>query len=306
MSGAVSGYEIGGWASTRKRVLRSKMVIAGLIVLGTFAVLTVIHPVLQATVWSSEPAVYHPQTGHDRTILHPSSPSLDHLLGTDPLGRDVLSLVTYGLRPTFLVAVATALSAGIIGLVVGTSAAYFKGRPDRALTHMSDAFALLPPPLIFLIASKRGLLGPIELGLLYGSFFGLGSAAIVVRARAVAVMEKLYIDAARCAGGSPRRIIINHVVPDVLPHVAVIVLAGVVGALVTQGFVEFLGIGEYREGLGSLVYNALAYRMALGTGVPWSSLMAGALSISLLASSFYMISAGLREVGDPRRALRRA
>ncbi len=306
MSSAVSGYEIAGWASTRKRVLRNKMVIVGLIILGTFAVLTVIHPVLQATVWSSEPAVYHPQTGHDRTILHPSSPSLDHLLGTDPLGRDVLSLVTYGLRPTFLVAVATAVSAGLIGLAVGTSAAYFKGRPDRALTHMSDAFALLPPPLIFLIASKRGLLGPIELGLLYGSFFGLGSAAIVVRARAVAVMEKLYIDAARCAGSSPRRIIINHVVPDVLPHVAVIVLAGVVGALVTQGFVEFMGIAEYRDGLGSLVYNALTYRMALGTGVPWSSLMAGALSISLLASSFYMISAGLREVSDPRRALRRA
>ena len=87
MSRVVSGYEIAGWAGTRRRVFRSKMVIAGLIILGTFAVLTVIHPVLQATVWSSEPSVYHPQTGHDRTILHPSSPSLDHLLGTDPLDR---------------------------------------------------------------------------------------------------------------------------------------------------------------------------------------------------------------------------
>jgi len=306
MSRTTPGYELGGWAGTRKRVLRNKMVIVGLVILGTFAVLTFIHPVLQATVWSSEPSVYHPETGHDRTILHPSSPSLDHLLGTDPLGRDVLSLMTYGLRPTFLVAISTAVSAGIVGLVMGTSAAFFKGRPDRALTHVADAFALLPPPLIFLIASKRGLLGPIELGLLYGLFFGLGSAALVVRARAVAVMEKVYIEAARCAGGSPRWIITNHVVPDVLPHVAVIVLAGVVGALVTQGFVEFMGIAEYRYGLGNLVYNALTYRMALGTGVPWSSLLAGALSISLLASSFYLISAGLREVSDPRRMLRRA
>ena len=141
MSSAVSGYEIGGWAGTRKRVLRNKMFVAGLIILGTFAVLTVIHPVLQATVWSSEPAVYHPQTGHDRTILHPSPPSLDHVLGTDPLGRDVLSLVTYGLRPSFVIAVSAAVSAGIVGLVVGTSAAYFKGRRDRALTHIADAFA---------------------------------------------------------------------------------------------------------------------------------------------------------------------
>jgi len=79
-----------------------------------------------------------------------------------------------------------------------------------------------------------------------------------------------------------------------------------VGALVTQGFVEFLGIGEYRSGLGVLVYNALTYRMALGTDVPWAALMTGALSISLLASAFYMISAGLREVSDPRRERRRA
>ncbi len=259
---------------------------------------------LQATVWSGKGMIYRPETGHDPAILHPSGPSLAHWLGTDPLGRDVLSLMTYGLRPTFLIAIATAVTAGIVGMVMGTAAAFFKGRGDRVLTHVADAFVLLPPPLIFLIASKRGLLGPLEMGALYGLFYGMGPATIVVRARAVAVMEKLYIDAARVAGGSPRWIISHHVVPDVIPHVAATVLAGVVGALVTQGFIEFLGIAEYRYGLGNLVYNALAYRQVLGTGVPWSTMMAGALSLSLLASSFYLISAGLREVGDPRRLRR--
>jgi peptide/nickel transport system permease protein len=299
-------YEIEGWADTRKRVFKSKMVLAGLVLLGVFAVLTFIHPVLQATVWSSKPAVYRPETGHDTTISHPSGPTIAHPLGTDPLGRDVLSLMTYGLRPTFLVAIATALGAGIVGLVAGTSAAFFRGRYDRVLTHVADAFVLLPPPLIFLIASKRGLMGPFELGLLYGLFFGLGPAAIVVRSRALAVMEKPFIDAARSVGGSPRWIVTHHVVPHVIPHVAVIVLAGVVGALVTQGFVEFLGIAEYRYGLGNLVYNALTYQRALGSGVAWSALLAGALAISLLASSFYMISSGLRDVTDPRRSSRRA
>ncbi|MFH2073324.1 MAG: ABC transporter permease [Actinomycetota bacterium] len=304
MSTSTPEYKIEGWADTWARVFRSKMVIVGLIILGFFAILTFIHPVLQATIWAGKQMVYRPETGHDPAIFHPSGPSLAHLLGTDPLGRDVLSLMTYGLRPTFLVAIATALSAGLIGMVVGTSAAFFKGRGDRVLTHMADAFVLLPPPLIFLIASKRGLMGPIELGLLYGLFYGLGPATIVVRSRSLAVMEKLYIDAARVSGGGPRWIITHHVIPDVIPHVAAVVLAGVVGALVTQGFIEFLGIAEYRYGLGNLVYNALVYRGALGTGVPWSTLMAGALSISLLASSFYLISAGLREVGDPRRTRR--
>lgn len=298
-------HEIEGWADTRKKIRQSKMVVAGVSILAVFAVLTFIHPVLQATIWASKQGVYRPETGHDPAISHPSGPTLDHLLGTDSLGRDVLSLMTFGLRPTFLVAVATAVSAGVIGLVVGTTSAYFRGKYDRAMTQVADAFVLLPPPLIFLIASKRGLLGPFALGLLYGLFFGFGPAAIVVRSRALSVMEKPFIDAARSVGGSPSWIITHHVVPHVIPHVAVVVLAGVVGALVTQGFVEFLGIAEYRFGLGNLVYNALTYRTALGTSVPWSALMAGALSISLLASSFYMISSGLREVTDPRRGSRR-
>jgi len=305
VTGNASVYRMQGWSDTGRRVVRSKMVVAGLVILGVFTVLAFAHPVLQATVWSSSPSVYRPETGFDPAIAHPSGPTLAHPLGTDPVGRDVLSLMTYGLRPTFVVAVATAVSAGVAGIIAGTSSAFFRGRYDRVMTHVSDAFVLLPPPLIFLIASKRGLLGPLELGLLYGLFFGLGPAAIVVRSRSLLVMGKPFIEAARAAGGSPRWIITHHVLPDVLPQAAVSVLAGVVGALITQGFVEFLGIAEYRYGLGNLVYNALTYRMALGTGVPWSSLLTGALSISLLASSFYLISAGLREVSDPRRGPRR-
>jgi peptide/nickel transport system permease protein len=301
------GYEpeITGWAEIRRMAGRSKMIIAGLVILASFTVLAFIHPVLTATVWADRPDIYRPVTGHDRSIDHPSGPSVAHPLGTDPLGRDVLSLMTYGLRPSFIVAVASAIGAATVGLVAGTSAAFFRGRYDRVMTHVSDAFMLLPPPLVFLLASKRGLMGPLELGLLYGILFGLGPAAIVVRARALAVMEKPFIDAARTAGGSPRWIITHHVVPHVIPHLAAVVLAGVVGALVTQGFVEYLGIGAYRYGLGNLIYNALQYRFVLRTSVPWSTLLAGGLGISLLASSFYMISVGLRGAGDPRRSRRR-
>lgn len=306
MIAATDGYEIASWSDTRARIRNNKMILTGLIVLALFAILAFVHPVLQATIWSDSQSVYRPETGHDPSISHPSGPSTAHLLGTDPLGRDVLSLMTYGLRPTFLVAVAVALSAAAVGIIAGTSAAFFRGRYDRVFTRIADAVVLLPPPLMFLIASKRGLLGPIELGLLYGLFAGLGPAAIVVRSRALSVMAKPFVDAARAVGGSPRWVITHHVLPGVLPHVAVVVLGSVVGALVTQGFVEFLGIWEYRYGLGNLVYNAITYQRALGTGVPWSALMAGALGITFLASAFYMISSGLRTAIDPRLARRRA
>jgi peptide/nickel transport system permease protein len=277
---AATGHEIQAWADTRKRLWGNRMVVMGVVILGIFTVLAFIDPVLHATVWSARPQVYNPLVGFDPAVLHPSGPSLVHPFGT-------------------------ALSAGVVGLVFGTASAYFRGGFDRVMTHVSDAFVLLPPPLIFLIASKRGLLNPFELGLLYGLFFGLGPATIVVRSRAIAVMERPFIDAARSAGGSPRWIVTHHVVPHVLSHVAVVVLAGVVGALVTQGFVEYLGIEEIRIGLGNLVYNGLTYARALGTGVPWSTLLSGALGISLLASSFYLISAGMREVTDPKRGSRR-
>jgi ABC-type dipeptide/oligopeptide/nickel transport system permease subunit len=85
-----------------------------------------------------------------------------------------------------------------------------------------------------------------------------------------------------------------------IPHTAVGLLAGVVGALVTQGFIGFPGIAEYRHGLGMLVDNALAYGIAPGTRAPWSSLVAGVFPISLLTASFRMISAGLGEIADSR------
>lgn len=299
------GHATGGWADARGRLRSNRMFVAGVSLLGLFALATVMHPVLQATVWADQQAIYRPATGHDPTISHPSGPSLAHPLGTDPLGRDGLSMVTFGLRPAFTVAIATALAAGAIGLFMGVTGAYFRGRWDWFTTHVADAFLLLPPPLVFLIASKRGLMGPLQLGLVYGIFYGLGPAAIVVRSRALAIMEKPYIEAARSVGGNARWIIVHHLVPHLMAHVAVVVLAGVVGALVTQGFVEFLGIRNYRIGLGNMVYAGLTYMTSFGTGVPWATIMSGALAISLLASSFYMISAGLREATDPRLARRR-
>ena len=116
MSSAPLEYEIRGWLDTRQRLRRSKMVIVGLVIIGVFGTLAFAHPILQATVWSSRPSVYQPETGFDPAVIHPSGPTVAHPLGTDSLGRDVLSLMSYGLRPTFFVAIASALGAGVTGL----------------------------------------------------------------------------------------------------------------------------------------------------------------------------------------------
>lgn len=290
----------------RSTLRRSPMARWGIILLFALTLLAFIHPVLQATVWSDGRTIYHPTIGYDPAISHPSGPGPGHLLGTDPLGRDVVSLITFGLRPSFLLAVTVAISATVLGLLAGTMAAALRGRGDRVISTLADALVLLPPPLVFLVVVRgRPDWTVIHYGVIYGIIFGMGPVALVARSRAMAVMQKPFIDAARISGARSRWIVRRHLMPQVLPHAAIAALGGVVGAIIAQAFIEFLGAGStHRGSLGALVYDSITYSAVFSTGVPWNALLAGALTISLLATSFYMISAGLRDAMDPRLAAR--
>lgn len=293
------------WRRSSRRtsaLRRSPMARAGIVLLSAFTILAFIHPVLQATVWAEQRTVYHPIVGYDPTMAHPSGPAAGHILGTDPLGRDVLSLVTFGLRPSFLLAITVAASATILGLIAGTSAASLRGRSDRFITVLADTMVLLPPPLLMLVVVRgRPDWSVVHYGIVYGVVFGLGPVALVARSRAMAVMTRSFIDASRVSGARPGWITRRHLMPQVLPHASVAALGGVVGALITQGFIEFLGAGQtHRGSLGATVYDGITYRAIFGTDVPWNALLFPALAISLMAASFYMISAGFREAMDPR------
>ncbi len=277
----------------------SPKLLAGGLLLATFVLLGLSHTALQSTIWSGEPRVYHPVIGHDGAISHPSGPSGAHWLGTDPLGRDVVSLLTVSLWPSLAMALVVAVTTGVVSLAAAATAAYFGRGIDRVLTSAADAMLLFPAPLLFLVvAIARPDMPVVTLGVLYGLAYGLGAGAIVVRSRALVVMAKPFVDAARVAGGSAPWILRRHLVPHLLPYVAVQVLAGVTGALIIQGFVEY-NAGGTRVGLGNLVYHALTYREALLTSPPWSTLLAGGLAISLLAAAFYLMSIGIKEMLDP-------
>jgi peptide/nickel transport system permease protein len=277
----------------------SPKLVAGVLLLSGFVILALSHPLLQSTIWSGEMRVYHPVIGHDAAISHPSAPSASHWLGTDPLGRDVVSLLTVSLWPSLAMAAVVAVTTGIVSLAAAAAAAYFRRGVDRVLTSAADAMLLFPAPLLFLVvAIARPDIPVVLLGALYGVTYGLGAGAIVVRSRALVVMAKPFIDTARLAGGSASWIVRRHLVPHLIPYVAVQVLAGVTGALIVQGFVEY-NAGGTRVGLGNLVYHALTYRAALLTSPPWSTLLAGGLTISLLAAAFYLMSNGIKDMLEP-------
>lgn len=285
--------ELGGF-------LRNRAAMAGVGLLLGFIALAVAHPVLLGTVWADRPGVYHPEYGYELTGFNPSGPSSRHLLGTDPLGRDVLSLVTYGTGHTLALAITAALTVGLAAIAAGAVGAYWRGPLDAAFSHLSDALLLFPAPIAMIIFGFiRPDMSPYLFGLLYGLLYGLGGGAVVIRSHALTVMAKPFIAAARVAGGGPWRIIRVHLLPHLLPLAAIQMMLAVTGAVVVEGFVEFLHPGEARIGYGFLLYNGLTFQSALMTGPAWSTLLAGALAISFLCAAFYLISVGLRQVVDP-------
>jgi peptide/nickel transport system permease protein len=140
---------------------------------------------------------------------------------------------------------------------------------------------------------------PLQFGLIYGILNGLGPVAIILRAHALSIMSRPFIDASRVAGGGPVHIILRHLVPHMLPLAAVNTMLTVTGAIFANGFVAFLGLSRAQMNWGTMIYDSFTY-MNLNFVVPWNVLIPSAMSISLFAASFYMIARGLHEVAEPR------
>src|SRR3970282_1437636 len=141
----------------------------GLASIGLFALFALGQPVLMATVWQDQ--IYDPELGYDIQIfLHPAAPSRTHLLGTDPLGRDVLSRLVYSTRTSFGVGLSAALVGSLLATTIGVSAAYFEGRVDTILMTLADAFILLPPAVVLLIVGLIFEMSWLQLGVIFGIF----------------------------------------------------------------------------------------------------------------------------------------
>lgn len=278
---------------------RNHLALLGLVMLALFGTMPVTHKVLLATIWPQR--VYDTVTGFDTQVVHPSAPSKEHLLGTDAIGRDVLSLLLGGATPAFVIGLTAALTSAVISTAVGAASAYYGRGTDAVFTHISDALLLLPAPLLMVILAGRfsSELGPLQFGLIYGLLAGFGGATIVMRAHALTVMRQPYIEAARIAGAGADRIIFYHLVPHMLPLAAAYAMTTVTGAIVADGFASFFALNRGYVNWGSMVYAGLYYR-TINPAIPWNLLIPPGVALSLFVASFYLISRGLHEVAEPR------
>jgi peptide/nickel transport system permease protein len=293
------------FALTRRRfketwqVLRhNRLALVGVILIVLFAIMAVAHPILMSTVWPR--GVYSPDNGFDRDLLHPSPPVEGHILGTDAVGRDVLSMLLAGATSAFVVGMTAALSTAVVGTAISAVAAYYRGVVDAVFTHVADALLLLPAPLFMVILGSRFDIQPFEFGLLYGVIAGASSAAIVLRSHALALMSKAYIEASRVAGAGARDIIVHHLVPQLIPLAVTHMLLAVTGAVIADGFLTFMGLLKVRLNWGYMMNLAFDYAALLGQQVQWNQIVPPSVALSTFAAAFYLVARGVHEVVDPR------
>lgn len=245
----------------------------------------------------------------DLAAIH-AAPSLEHWLGTDELGRDVLARLLGGARVSLAVAAATALLAALIGTALGLTAGFFGGRLDALLMRVTDGVMALPllPLLIVLAALDPGKLGipPEMLGsegfaigriVLIIGLVGWTTVARLVRAQTLAVKARDYVRAATAIGAGPGRIMLRHILPNVASPMVVAATLSVGNIILIESALSFLGLG-IRPPLASWG-NMLTGAMNVVWSAPEQALWPG-LAIFVTVLSFNLLGDGLQRALDPR------
>ncbi len=283
--------------------LRTRVGVIGLGIIVFYALLALAHPMLMNSVW--EPSVYDPVVGYSYDeVRQPAPPSPKHLLGTDPLGRDVLSQLMFSARSEFLLGLLAAIVTVTIGTSVGAVAAYFGGVVDMLLMRLADIMIMMPGISVLIVLSALIGVEHLELALIIGILSGFGGTGVVLKSQALSVVVKPYIEAARIAGGGPFHIIFVHIVPNLLPLSFLYMMFTVTSAIFSEAVLSFLGLLDVRMSWGLMIHTTESAGYLLQVTEYWWLIFPASLSITLLCSSFYLVGRSLDEVVNPR--LRRA
>lgn len=226
-----------------------------------------------------------------------AGPSTARWMGTDELGRDVLSRVIYGGRVSMLVSVSVVFGAGLVGLVVGSLAGYFGGWLDRLLnTALINAFLSFPG--ILLAIAFAAFLGPgIGKVILALIITGWAGYARLARAQILQAKEMEYVLAARSVGASHMRILVRHLLPNILQPVLVQATIAMAGAILAESTLSFLGVGVLAPmpSWGAMLNDARSHLF----DAPHLVLFP-ALAVMTAVLSFNLLGDALRDWMDPR------
>ena len=321
-----------GWSSFAE----NKIGLVGLTIIVLFGLMALVQPILIGTVW--EPSVYDPVVGYEAVVVEktivpdnevtdpaseidlfsarlinpslgvgdtlgvseqPARPSSRHLLGTDSLGRDVLSQLMFSSRAAFMLGIVAALVSVFIATTVGAVSAFFGGPVDTVFMRLADLVILVPFLPILIVLSALIDFQLFHLALLIGVLGGFGGTAIILKSQALSVSVKPFIDAARIAGGGRMHLIFRHIIPNVLPLSFLFMMFAVTDAIGAEATLSFLGLLNIDMSWGIMIYQARVQGYLLDPNYWWLIVPAG-LAVSLLAGSFFLVGRAMDEIINPR------
>jgi len=274
------------WTAATRLGRRNVLATGGVILVVVFTIFAIFAPIIA------------PQDpGHIDLPARLQPPSASHWLGTDELGRDILSRVIYGARISMLVGSSVVTGSLLLGLIFGAIAGYYGGYTDRFF-NVIVMNAFLSFPGILLAIAFVAFLGPgifnLILALCIGGWVGY---ARLVRAQVLAVKEREFIEAARALGATDWRILTRHILPNIIQPVIVQAAIGMAGAVLAEATMSFLGLGvpPPTASWGSMLNDGRAHLFDAPHLVIFP-----AIAVMLAVLSFNFIGDALRDFMDPR------
>lgn len=272
-------------AFLERRLGLNGMFITGLSIVMIMSLAAALAPIL---------APYPPNLEHLQNILQP--PCAEFPLGTDRLGRDVLSRLLYGGRVSLWVGFVAVGISICIGAALGLISGYFRGWADEIIMRLVDIMLCFPS--FFLILAVIAFLEPslTNIMIVIGLTSWMGGARLV-RAEALSLRERDFIAAARLAGCSNARILFRHILPNAMAPILITATLGIAGAILVESSLSFLGLGVQppTPSWGNMLMDG---KIAIETA-PWLSIYPG-LAILVTVLGYNLLGESLRDIFDPR------
>jgi peptide/nickel transport system permease protein len=271
--------------SLLKKALSNPLSLAGFIIIVCVFVLSMLAPII---------APYDPNYIDVKAIL--LEPSIQHWMGTDGLGRDVLSRMLYGGRISLLVGLVAVGISTAIGILLGALAGFYRGWVDTLIMRIVDV--MLSIPSFFLILAVIAFLTPsiINIMIVIGLTSWMGVTRLV-RAEFLSLSEREFVMASRTLGAKNSRLIFTHLLPNSLTPIIVSAVLGVAGAVLMESGLSFLGLGVQapQASWGNILTDGKEYIQFAW----WLSLFPG-LAILITVLGYNLLGEGLRDALDPR------
>ena len=272
-------------AETWRRLKKNKVAMVSLAVLIAIILISVLAPVIAPYDYA--------ETDKQNTL---AGPSKEHWLGTDRLGRDILSRLIWGGRQSLQMGIIAVLIAAVVGVIIGSIAGYFGGWLDNLLMRILDIYQSIP--MMLLCITFAAILGPS----LRNAIIAIGVSMVpafarMMRASILTVRESEYIEAAICCNATNRMIIMKNIIPNAISPIIVNITMSIGGAVLSGAGLSFIGLGVEAPMAewGAMISDARNYIRAY----PTLALYPG-ICIMITVLAFNLLGDGLRDALDPR------